>query len=114
MKRRNLHSEEQSTTTVSKDILNDTFETGNWLEKYPRRLFAALLVFRSINAILSYTAFVPDETWQSLEVAHSIVFGYPFSLHVLVLESRILIQIHIYVVYHNDIRIGALEHLHPV
>ena len=36
-----------------------------------------LLAFRSLNAVLSYSSFVPDEYWQALEVAHKMVFGYP-------------------------------------
>jgi hypothetical protein len=41
------------------------------------RLLAALVAFRVSSAVLSQTAFVPDEYWQSLEVAHRMVFGYP-------------------------------------
>lgn len=41
------------------------------------RLLAFLLLFRLCNALLSYSAFVPDEYWQGLEVAHRMVFGYP-------------------------------------
>ena len=36
----------------------------------------ALIAFRLTNAFLTLTAFVPDEYFQSLEVAHHIVFGY--------------------------------------
>lgn len=43
----------------------------------PWRLLALLLVFRVCNAVLSYSAFVPDEYWQALEVAHRMTFGYP-------------------------------------
>ncbi|KAN0064538.1 glycosylphosphatidylinositol anchor biosynthesis [Thecaphora frezii] len=43
-----------------------------------RRLFALLLAFRLINALLTRTYFQPDEHWQSQEVAHTIVFGYGF------------------------------------
>ena len=41
------------------------------------RLLGFLLLFRLCNALLSYSAFVPDEYWQGLEVAHRMVFGYP-------------------------------------
>lgn len=37
----------------------------------------SLIVFRVLNALLCSTSFVPDEYWQSLEVAHEMVFGYP-------------------------------------
>lgn len=36
---------------------------------------AGLIVFRTLNAILVQSSFVPDEYWQSLEVAHRMVFG---------------------------------------
>lgn len=39
------------------------------------RLYACLLVFRIVNAWMIQTSFVPDEYWQSLEVAHSATFG---------------------------------------
>ncbi|CAL8087544.1 unnamed protein product [Calicophoron daubneyi] len=41
-----------------------------------RKLFVGLLVFRVLNAVFIQTAFVPDEYWQSMEVAHKWVFGY--------------------------------------
>lgn len=39
-------------------------------------LFWALLAFRVCNSLLVQTSFDPDEYWQSLEVAHRVVFGY--------------------------------------
>ena len=36
------------------------------------------VAFRLINCFLVQTSFVPDEYWQSLEVAHFMVFEYPF------------------------------------
>eukprot|EP00959_Pyramimonas_sp_CCMP1952_P121801 2546424-Pyramimonas_sp.AAC.1 len=41
-----------------------------------REVFLLLLAFRTFNGILVYTYFNPDEYWQSLEVAHRLVFGY--------------------------------------
>lgn len=38
-------------------------------------IFAALSTFRVINSLIVVTYFNPDEYWQSIEVAHSIVFG---------------------------------------
>ena len=38
-------------------------------------LFLGLLAYRVINALLLQTSFVPDEYWQSLEVAHNMAFG---------------------------------------
>lgn len=49
----------------------------SWITRSGWRLFAALFVFRVSSAVLNQTAFVPDEYWQSLEVAHYMVFGYP-------------------------------------
>ncbi|CAI2734511.1 unnamed protein product [Schistosoma spindalis] len=40
------------------------------------RLFVCLLLFRFFNALLIQTSYVPDEYWQSIEVAHKWVFGY--------------------------------------
>ncbi|GAA5909611.1 putative glycosylphosphatidylinositol-alpha 1,2 mannosyltransferase [Sporobolomyces salmoneus] len=36
------------------------------------------LVFRLVNAFISRSFFQPDEYWQSLEVAHLLVFGYGY------------------------------------
>ncbi|KAI9500144.1 Alg9-like mannosyltransferase family-domain-containing protein [Coemansia spiralis] len=41
-------------------------------------LFTSLLVFRLLNVCIVQTFTHPDETWQSLEVAHHAVFGYGF------------------------------------
>ncbi|CAH1773769.1 unnamed protein product [Owenia fusiformis] len=41
-----------------------------------KRLFLGLVAFRCINALMIQTSFVPDEYWQSLEVAHNMAFGY--------------------------------------
>lgn len=44
-----------------------------------RSLFVYLFLFRCIVAIFtSRTVFAPDEHWQSLEIAHRIVFGYGY------------------------------------
>ncbi|CAH8573843.1 unnamed protein product [Schistosoma turkestanicum] len=44
--------------------------------KSSSHLFVCLLSFRFFNALLIQTSYVPDEYWQSVEVAHSWVFGY--------------------------------------
>ncbi|KAF8568980.1 hypothetical protein P879_04606 [Paragonimus westermani] len=41
-----------------------------------KRLFVVLLCYRVLNTLLIQTAFVPDEFWQSVEVAHNWTFGY--------------------------------------
>jgi phosphatidylinositol glycan class B len=38
-------------------------------------LLVLLTTFRVINCLLIFTSFDPDEYWQSLEVAHRIIFG---------------------------------------
>lgn len=38
-------------------------------------LFVCLLLWKSLWAVLSQTWYVPDETWQSVEVAHKLVWG---------------------------------------
>jgi len=38
-------------------------------------LFWSLVVFRLLNALMIQTAYVPDEYWQSIEVAHRMAFG---------------------------------------
>ena len=48
--------------------------------KSEKALLAVLVAFRLINAALCRTWFVADEYWQSLEVAHRMVFGYLCSL----------------------------------
>lgn len=40
------------------------------------KLLLCLYVFRCINALICQTFFQPDEFFQSLEVAHKLVFGY--------------------------------------
>ena len=40
-----------------------------------KTLFLGLVAFRVLNAMMIQTAYVPDEYWQSLEVAHRMAFG---------------------------------------
>ena len=44
----------------------------------PRILILLFLAFRILNSLLIETFHVPDEYWQSIEVAHRAVFGYGF------------------------------------
>ena len=41
-------------------------------------VFGIFLVVRLISVVFVQTFFVPDEYWQSLEVAHNISFGYGY------------------------------------
>ncbi|KAJ2827497.1 hypothetical protein FBU31_003157 [Coemansia sp. 'formosensis'] len=43
-----------------------------------RHLFVSLLALRLANVALVQTFIHPDETWQSLEIAHRAVFDYGF------------------------------------
>ncbi|KAJ2032825.1 hypothetical protein GGI08_009231, partial [Coemansia sp. S2] len=43
-----------------------------------RHLLVSLLALRLVNVALVQTFIHPDETWQSLEVAHRTVFSYGF------------------------------------
>nr|XP_056721988.1 GPI mannosyltransferase 3 [Euleptes europaea] len=42
------------------------------------RLASLAVVLRLLNCLLVQTSFVPDEYWQSLEVAHRLVFNYGY------------------------------------
>ncbi|NXH66291.1 PIGB mannosyltransferase, partial [Hydrobates tethys] len=44
----------------------------------PAPLLALTVALRTLNCFLVRTSFVPDEYWQSLEVAHRMVFKYPW------------------------------------
>ena len=59
----------------------DVVEKARGIFKSDKALLALLVAFRLINAALCRTWFVADEYWQSLEVAHRMVFGYLFSEH---------------------------------
>lgn len=41
-----------------------------------KTLILSLISLRIVNSLLVQTSFVPDEFWQSIEVAHNMVFGY--------------------------------------
>jgi len=40
-----------------------------------KTLFLSLICIRIVNSLAIQTSFVPDEFWQSIEVAHKMVFG---------------------------------------
>jgi phosphatidylinositol glycan class B len=44
----------------------------------PLLFFSSLFLVRALTAIICDSYFVPDEQWQSLEIAHRIAFGYGF------------------------------------
>lgn len=60
-----------------------------------KSILIGMLVFRLFNYLIVQTYYVPDEYWQSMEVAHNQAFGYPFlsdrpSNIVAVIEKTIL------------------------
>ncbi len=40
-----------------------------------KTLLLGLIAFRVVNALIIQTSYVPDEYWQSVEVAHNMAFG---------------------------------------
>ena len=52
-------------------------DSGTARSSLPGVWLASVVVLRLASAPLNQTAFIPDEYWQSLEVAHRMVFGYP-------------------------------------
>ena len=69
---RENNSEQKSDVEQENDGLLQIGVMGGW-----SLMLGSLMVFRVLNALLCSTSFVPDEYWQSLEVAHKMVFGYP-------------------------------------
>ena len=53
------------------------------------RLCGAIFDWRSLHAVAVCPYFNPDEYWQSLEVAHQMVFGCACSLSETALPARI-------------------------
>ena len=49
--------------------------TGGGSYELPVGWLTGVVTLRLASALLSQTTFVPDEYWQSLEVAHRMVFG---------------------------------------
>jgi len=60
---------DESSPTVGPKILQSIMSSQ-------KKLFWSLMAFRMLNALIMQTSFVPDEYWQSMEVAHNMVFGY--------------------------------------
>ena len=82
MKRRELH---EGRVSASSDDVRESGEVSSASRECKEmisgwrwsHIVGVLVVFRTVNALLCYTAFVPDEYWQALEVAHNMAFGYP-------------------------------------
>jgi hypothetical protein len=56
---------------VDEERIEDKFQLSESIGKG----FIVLYLFRIFNALMVTTWFDPDETWQSVEVAHNMVFG---------------------------------------
>lgn len=48
-----------------------------------KTLIFTVVAVRFLNTFFPVTSFVPDEYWQALEVAHRLVFGYPFVVEII-------------------------------
>lgn len=74
----NLDSDAEDTHFSHEEIIAEGPPILKKILSSEKTLFLGLLAFRATNALVIQTSFVPDEYWQTLEVAHHMVFGYPF------------------------------------
>ncbi|XP_033634121.1 GPI mannosyltransferase 3-like [Asterias rubens] len=75
----NAGSANQLETEKTPEPVLSKERTSPELKPWPRkRMLLLLILFRWLNAALTQTYFAPDEYWQSLEVAHKVVFGYGY------------------------------------
>lgn len=65
---------EGSVKDPGEDPRSDLWRKKKWL------LPSLLICLRLLNAAAVGSFFVPDEYWQSLEVAHRMVFGYAHAI----------------------------------
>ena len=75
MKKRNVLP--KAASSGSKPIPSPPKQQFTWLDSSEYCLLMMLVLFRAANALLCRSLFVPDEHWQSLEVAYKMVFKYP-------------------------------------
>lgn len=62
------------------------------LFKKPKFVLISLIIWRLISVFIVQTSHVPDEYWQSLEVAHNLAFNYGH----LTWEWKLMIRSYIY------------------
>jgi len=67
---------EKDNSLPSKDIEKLQLKIKEFL--FEVKIFLMLILFRFYNSISLSTFFVPDEYWQSIEVAHNYVFDYGY------------------------------------
>ena len=77
--------------------------------KIRRDLFYKLLVFRLINAMVIATYFDPDETYQSLEIAHLKIFGVGYSTWEWKMGIRSSLNIWIFAILYKLIQLFGLD-----
>lgn len=125
MRRRTTHADATSETLIQSPKRHGRREDGlMFLLSSSKRVLAFCLAFRLVNSILIQTYFNPDEHWQSLEVAHHVVFGY---MHCVIPTSCFKISSYLLLYLFNDwfdwIRYGHLtwewkkgirSYLHPL
>ena len=60
------------------EVLNVNWKENINFFQNPQNFFTISLILRMFSVIFTQTFFVPDEYWQSTEVAHRQVFGYGY------------------------------------
>lgn len=58
-------------------LYSTDFTTPQTLQLFGVSITVFSVVYRLLNCVLVQSSFVPDEYWQSLEIAHRMVFRYP-------------------------------------
>ena len=43
-----------------------------------QKILISIILFRLISWLIVRTYFIPDEYWQTFEIAHSLAFGYGY------------------------------------
>ncbi|CAN0541564.1 unnamed protein product [Rangifer tarandus platyrhynchus] len=73
------HEKTKLRTRKSTLYLSPQRSTGRCGDLLGENIYLVLFIIalRIFNCFLVQTSFVPDEYWQSLEVAHHMVFKYP-------------------------------------
>lgn len=77
VQRRHTHRTPGGTSPSSEEQTSTSEDAFRGMSTLPGSWLVAVVVVRLASAVLNQTAFVPDEYWQSLEIAHRMVFGYP-------------------------------------
>ena len=71
--------------------------------KYDWLILPVALVYRILTVFICQTYFVPDEYWQSLEVAHKYTFGYPYVVCLFIMCLRMFTStVYLYLMYVAD------------